>query len=81
MKYFKKFFTTIANFGKKIYNSKGFEICSFTFDTVTTTVEWAKKTGEFIDQIKLVIATFAIIGKYISKMVTGVFKKTKFSIA
>ena len=53
MKYFKKFFTMIANTGKKIYNSKAFEIGAFVFDSVNTTVEWAKKTGEFIDQMKL----------------------------
>ena len=49
MKYFKKFFAMITNTGKKIYNSKAFEIGAFVFDSVNTTVEWAKKTGEFID--------------------------------
>ena len=81
MKYFKKFFTMITNTGKKIYNSKAFEIGAFVFDSVDTTVEWAKKTGEFIDQMKLVIASIAIVGKYLYKAVTGIFKNHKVSIA
>lgn len=81
MKYFKKFFTMLINTGKKIYNSKAFEIGAFIFDSVNTTVDWAKKTGEFIDQMKLVIASIAIVGKYLYKAITRVFKKPEGSIA
>ena len=56
MKYFKKFFTMIGSFGRKIYNSKGFEIAAFVYDSVNVTVDWSKKTAEFVNQIKLVIA-------------------------
>lgn len=77
MKYFKKFFSAIGSFGKKIYNSKGFEIAAFVYDSVNTTVDWAKKTGEFVDQMKLVIASIAIVGKHIFKAITGIFNKPK----
>ena len=81
MKYFKKFFSMIASTGSKIYHSRAFEIGAFVFESVNTTVEWAKKTGEFIDQMKLVIASLAIVGKYLYKAVTGIFKNSKVSIA
>ena len=81
MKYFKNFFSTIGSFGKKIYNSKGFEIAAFVYDSVNVTVDWSKKTAEFIDQMKMVIASIAIVGKHIFKAITGIFSKAKFAIA
>ena len=81
MKYFKKFFTMVGTFGKKIYNSKGFEIAAFVYDSVNVTVDWSKKTAEFVDQMKLVIASIAIVGKYLYKAITGIFKNPKVSIA
>ena len=81
MKYFKKFFSAIGSFGKKIYNSKAFEIGAFVFDSVNTTVEWAKKTGEFIDQMKLVIASIAIVCKYLFNAIGSIFKKPKAAVA
>ena len=81
MKYFKTFFKAITNTGRKIYNSRAFEIGAFVLESINTTVDWAKKTGEFIDQMKLVIASIAIVGKYLYKAVTGIFKNPKVSIA
>ena len=52
MKYFKKFFTMVGSFGKKIYNSKGFEIAAFVYDSVNVTVDWSKKTAEFDYEIE-----------------------------
>ena len=81
MKYFKNFFSKIGSFGKKIYNSKGFEIAAFVYDSVNVTVDWSKKTAEFIDQMKMVIASIAIVGKHIFKAITGIFSRAKFAIA
>ena len=81
MKYFKKFFTMIGSFGRKIYNSKGFEIAAFVYDSVNVTVDWSKKTAEFVDQMKLVIASIAIVGKYLYKAIFGIFSRVKSAIA
>lgn len=75
MSHFKKFFSNISAFGKRIYNSRGFEIAAFVLETVNKTVDWAKLTSEFIDQMKLVAASFAIVGKFILKGIVGFGKK------
>lgn len=67
MSHFKKFFTNISAFGKRIYNSRGFELAAFGLETINKTVDWVKLTSEFIDQMKLVIASLAIVGKFILK--------------
>lgn len=76
MKLFKKFFTKISDIGKKIYNSRGFEIAAFAYESVTKTVDWARLTAEFVDQMKLVCQSLMIVGKYLIKNITRFVSKT-----
>lgn len=80
MKYFKKFFNFITNTGKKIYNSKHFEIAAFVFDSITSIVDWAKETSKFIDQMKLVVASLAIVGKHIIHAIANIGHKNHSTI-
>lgn len=78
MKYFKKFFTMIHNGYNKMYDSKYFVIATFIHDTVNSMVSWVKETSSFIDQMKMVIASIAIINTHIMTAVRSIGKK-KFS--
>ena len=64
MKLFKKFTNKISRFGKRIYNSRGFEIATFTYDSITACVDFHKALVDFIDHMKLVVASIFIIGKW-----------------
>lgn len=72
MKLFKKFFNMITYIPRKIYNSREFEIASFAFETASTTVKWVDATKEFIEQMQLVIASIAVLGKYILKGISNI---------
>lgn len=75
MKYFKKFFTSIQRVCHNIYNSDKFVIAAFAYDSVNTTVDWFKSTSDFIEQMKLVIASLAVVGKHIMEKIRNILGK------
>ena len=64
MKIFKKFFTGIHTVISKIGKSRVWEIAKFTFRSITACVDVRESLTDFIDQMKLVVASLAIIGKW-----------------
>lgn len=74
---FKKFFKGICGFVKKIGSSKEFEIAKFTFKSITACVDFHSALIDFIDQMKLVGASLAIIGKYILRGLFGFEDKAR----
>lgn len=77
---FKKFFNTVRRFiggvfnpinkfFKKIYHSRGFEIASFILESINACVDFHEAWVTFKDQMKLVIASLAIVGKFIKNSI------------
>ena len=80
MKFFKKFFGGISKFIKKIGNSREWEIFVFTYDSIKSCVDFHEALTDFLDQMKLVVASLAIVGKYILKGIRSFGKKTSNTI-
>lgn len=78
---FKKFFNGVCGLVKKIGSSKEFEIAKFAFTSITACVDFHSALTDFIDQMRLVGATLAIIGKYILRGVFGFEDKARKAIA
>lgn len=74
---FKKFFKGICGFVKKIGSSKEFEIAKFTFKSINACVDFHDALTDFVDQMKLVGASLAIIGKYILRGLFGFEDKAR----
>lgn len=64
-----KLFKKVKNFCSKIYNSRGFEIVSFIFESINACVDFHEAWVTFKDQMKLVIASLAIVGKFIKNSI------------
>lgn len=77
MKIFKKFFTGIHTIIGKIGKSREWEIAKFTFKSITACVDFHDALTDFIDQMKLVVASLAIIGKWALRGILGMSDKTK----
>lgn len=68
-------FNPIRKFFKKIYNSRGFEIVSFILESINACVDFHEAWVTFKDQMKLVIASLAIVGKFIKNSILDLGKK------
>lgn len=62
-------FNPIRKFCKKIYNSRGFEIAAFVLESINACVDFHEAWVAFKDQMKLVIASLAIVGKFIKNSI------------
>ena len=62
-------FNPIRKFCKKIYNSRGFEVAAFVLESINACVDFHEAWVAFKDQMKLVIASLAIVGKFIKNTI------------
>ena len=77
MKIFKKFFTGIHTIISKIGKSREWEIAKFTFKSITACVDFHDALTDFINQMKLIVASLAIIGKWMLRGIISMDDKAR----